>query len=75
MVLGELRGLTQIVHVYLKCHVLALSHTVWSRQYEETENQFPRGLVQIRQLLEGKRSVNLSEAEQDLGASFPRGRV
>ena len=41
MVLDELRGLTQIVHVYLKCHVLALSHTVWSRQYEETENQFP----------------------------------
>ena len=42
---------------------LVLSHTVWSRRYNETGSQFPWCLVQIRHLLERNRSVNLSQTE------------
>ena len=33
-------------------HLLALSYTVWFRQYDETASQLPWTLVQIRQRLE-----------------------
>jgi len=46
---------------------LALSHTAWSQQYDETGSQFSWNLVQIRQCLVSNRKVNPREAE--LGVS------
>ena len=40
-----------------------MHHTAWSRKFGETGSQFPKGLVQIRQIWEFKRSVNPSQAE------------
>ena len=49
-----------LVRVLARIEVI-VSHTIWSRQYDETRSQFPWRLVQIRQLLEWTWSVNPSE--------------